>query len=757
MPRKKQNKFQRKIDKFLKVFSPRSIQILKVIGITVVTIALMILVYFGEQAGMWFKASVLETPQPFNGTVMPVSKVPKWSYWNTQKYLTYNQISPEDLIDLPPYDLSVMAFPNKQLEWGNPNHDKIRSTKIAYPVVYMGNYEYDHAENVGSHLAVDIKMPVGTPVHSIANGKVVKRAIQNTGFGNHVVIKHLNVPDPENPGKLTTLYSAFNHMSDIDVVEGQNVLKGEIIGRSGNSGTSTTPHLHFQIDRETAPWHPYWPFSWAESQQAGLSFFEAVNAGLGLSKGKSNTVHPMKFLTANIGYSSVASTSGSGTQDPSPVEDPIEDTVEDPTEDPVEDPVEVAVVTPDPDPESTPDQSPAQGSGEVEIIENPFDNSNTSSLFSYDIVGESVSLINNGVTLTVVDEGNQLRKLNEDDPIDVAVSGVGKVLKNSYKRADFNNNAIKVVIRSSEPGVSNVMIGKSSFQINFIEKVNGVAKFHFDHDGRFQESIVETVRLVALDADENLAPAVNFSGVVNISVEQGSARVIPDQVLARDFRNGIVELRVIASKEEPVVLRAQNGALVGTSERLTAESKEVFADISIRDPNYEAIKYLKDNGIVSGYSDGEFKPNNTVNRVEALKMLMLAFSVQAGSDIQLSFNDVNSDAWYVGTLKAAVSRGIVKGYNDGSFKPGNTVNRAEYLKMLFATNSITSQTVIAKPYDDVETGAWFAGYAFMANKMNLLSPADNFNPGNAMTRAGVAKTIYRMKMIQENNWVTYSK
>lgn len=751
MPRKKQNKYRKKINKFLKRFSPRTIQVLKVVSIAVVTIVLMVLVYLGEQAGMWFKASVLEAPQPFNGTVMPISKVPKWTYWNTQKYLNYNQIDSSDLIDLPPYDLSVMAFPDEQLEWGNPNHDKIRSTKIAYPVVYMGNYEFDHSENVGSHLAVDIKMPVGTPVHSIANGKVVKVSIQNTGFGNHIVIKHPNVPDPENPGKLTTLYSAFNHMSNIDVVEGQNVLKGQIVGRSGNSGTSTTPHLHLQIDRESAPWHPYWPFSWKESQNAGLSFFEAVNSGLGLSKGKTNTVHPMKFITANIGYSSVASASGGGTQDPNPIEDPVEDPIEDPVEDPVE------IPEPEPDPESTPDQSPAQGSGEVEIIENPFSDSDTSSLFSYNIVGESVSLINNGVTLTVEDRLRQVGGLSDSNTIEASVSGVGKLLKTTFTKSDFNNNALKLTIRSTEPGISNVLIGKSSFQINFIEKVNGVTKFHFDHDGHFQQNILERVQLIALDENGNLAPAVNFSGVVNITVKQGSARVIPNQVQARDFTNGAVGLRVIVSKEEPLVLRAQNGALVGISERLTAESKEVFADISINNPNYEAIKYLKDNGIVSGYSDGKFKPNKTVNRVEALKMLMMAFSINAGSDVNLTFSDVSSDAWYAETLKAAVSRGIVKGYDDGTFRPGNSVNRAEYLKILFGTSNMKAENISTKPYDDVEISAWFAPYAYMANRMNLLSPADDFNPGNPMTRAGVAKTIYRMKMIQENNWVTYSK
>ena len=57
------------------------VPILKYAGIGAVTIILMFAVYMREQTGEWFKASVLEAPQPFNGTVPPVSKVPDWTHW----------------------------------------------------------------------------------------------------------------------------------------------------------------------------------------------------------------------------------------------------------------------------------------------------------------------------------------------------------------------------------------------------------------------------------------------------------------------------------------------------------------------------------------------------------------------------------------------------------------------------------------------------------------------------------------------------
>ncbi len=720
--------------------NPKMIKILKWAGLSLATVILMTLVYFGEQAGVWFKASVLDAPQPFNGTVYPVSKVPNWTHWNTQSNERFDQIPKSELIDLPKYDLSKMQFPDSQLVWGDSSQDSIRNTKIIYPVVYLGNYEYDHQEDVGSHLAIDIKMPMGTPVMAIANGKVVKTSTQGTGFGHHVVIKHPNVPDPENPGKLTTLYSAYNHMDRIDVQEGQNVLKGQIVGTSGNTGTSTTPHLHFQLDRDSAPWHPYWPFSWKESQDAGLSFFEAVNAGLGLSKGRKYTVNPMAFVAKNLNFSAVASNNGDNPV-PNPEPEPIAEVQPETAPEAGSNPEPVANPEPAPEPEPQP----------------TFRETGKENLFEFKITGERVSLVGNGLTLIVTDELEQVKNMNDTDRIKIEHTGAGQLLRDNLSKDDFKNGSAKVVIRSTEEGSATVTIGKSSYTVSFINEVRPASKLHIEHDGYYQENIVEKMQVIALDENGNVSPAVNFTGVVNVRADRDRVRIMPENLSASDFKNGVAEVRVVISGDEPVNFKAQNGALLGDSASIRKEEKEVFTDIRRNHPNYEAIKYLKDHDIVNGYSDGSFKPDKTVNRAEALKMLMLAFNVDVGGPFDLHFNDVDKGAWYASTLATAVARGIVKGYQDGTFKPANTVNRAEYLKVLFATNNIKPSENITKPYDDVSLDDWFAGYAFLANKMNILGSRNKFNASKGMTRAMVAETIYRMKTIQEDNLMVYSK
>lgn len=86
----------------------------------------------------------------------------------------------------------------------------------------MGNYKLDYREHAGSHLAEDIRAPIGTPVLSIANGVVV-RTVEADAVGNKfIVIRHDNI---DYNGKKQSLYSAYLHLSSIDTTEGSKIKK----------------------------------------------------------------------------------------------------------------------------------------------------------------------------------------------------------------------------------------------------------------------------------------------------------------------------------------------------------------------------------------------------------------------------------------------------------------------------------------------------------------------------------------------------
>jgi len=147
----------------------------------------------------------------------------------------------------------------------------------------------------------------------------------------------------------------------------------------------------------------------------------------------------------------------------------------------------------------------------------------------------------------------------------------------------------------------------------------------------------------------------------------------------------------------------------------------------------DAILSLKNKGIVSGYDDGTFKPFNTINRAEFTKIVMGATGLGiSGSNC---FSDV-ADEWFAPYVCSAKENGIISGYSDGTFKPNNTVNVAEALKIVLnAFNANVGQ---------VSSGeAWYQPFVDYAEENELyLNTFDSTS--KSMTREEMAEIVYRL-------------
>ena len=177
------------------------------------------------------------------------------------------------------------------------NPTNLAATANIYTTMYLGNYmPWDYDEWVGSHPWVDI---VPQTIHDnlyACLSWIVHFAWTNASNGNYIVLKHIWVPDPSDFNKTTTLYSCHLHLSELNVKTWDNVSEWDIIGKCGNTGNSTWEHLHFQIDTDKALFHPYWPFTWKESQESWLGFFEAVNKWLWIENARKYTINPLVYL-----------------------------------------------------------------------------------------------------------------------------------------------------------------------------------------------------------------------------------------------------------------------------------------------------------------------------------------------------------------------------------------------------------------------------------------------------------------------------
>jgi len=181
-----------------------------------------------------------------------------------------------------------------------------------------------------------------------------------------------------------------------------------------------------------------------------------------------------------------------------------------------------------------------------------------------------------------------------------------------------------------------------------------------------------------------------------------------------------------------------------------------FSDVLRTHNNYVAITYLNETGVISGYQDGTFKPDNPINRAEVLKIILKGSGVDSPSDFgEVTFPDFKKEDWFAPFVMKASALGIVKGNDaDGTFAPGRQVNKAEFLKMLLMANNIKTEAlqVTEDVSTDVAKDAWFAPYMNYAFQVGIISKNDKgfLEPSKPLTRGEVAEMLYLLLLIKNS-------
>lgn len=188
-----------------------------------------------------------------------------------------------------------------------------------------------------------------------------------------------------------------------------------------------------------------------------------------------------------------------------------------------------------------------------------------------------------------------------------------------------------------------------------------------------------------------------------------------------------------------------------------------FPDVAEDSPQSGAISYLKNNAIVTGYADGTFKPENGINRAEALKLVFLVRKAlnlpPAAQRLTISFPDVKESDWFYQYVEEAYSLGIVQGYNDGYFRPANQITSAESLKMIYSglIPDLQLPAVTEPPFVGVNAGEWYAPYLLYGKSRLLVDALDDgsFRADGKMSRAEFAEAIYRAMYMLQNGLEVY--
>ncbi len=177
-----------------------------------------------------------------------------------------------------------------------------------------------------------------------------------------------------------------------------------------------------------------------------------------------------------------------------------------------------------------------------------------------------------------------------------------------------------------------------------------------------------------------------------------------------------------------------------------------FIDINKHWAREYIIKLLNEK-VVSGYPDKTMKPDNSITRAEAVKIIVVALGYTPAEKPDLKFKDIGSiGSWAMGYIDTGVKKGIVKGFDDNTFQPGKKCSRVEFVTMLLRAMDLSvEKTTTLKFKDTNNIPDWALPYMEKAVEIGMIKGyTDNtILPKKDVTRAEaftmVARSVFEMK------------
>ncbi|MEN6487417.1 MAG: S-layer homology domain-containing protein, partial [Smithella sp.] len=184
---------------------------------------------------------------------------------------------------------------------------------------------------------------------------------------------------------------------------------------------------------------------------------------------------------------------------------------------------------------------------------------------------------------------------------------------------------------------------------------------------------------------------------------------------------------------------------VATAATSAGDTKPVFTDLPADNPLYPFVRYLIDKGIINGFPDGTYRPLDSVTRAEAAKVMALAKGLQEVKGGTPTYSDVPAGYWAFGAIEAATKAGLFKGYPDGTFSPDGAITRVEAITLLMnlSGGELSSKTI---EIGDVKSDNWAYKQVVTAVETGMvqLSADKLFKPGQEFKRDDLARSLSEM-------------
>lgn len=175
-----------------------------------------------------------------------------------------------------------------------------------------------------------------------------------------------------------------------------------------------------------------------------------------------------------------------------------------------------------------------------------------------------------------------------------------------------------------------------------------------------------------------------------------------------------------------------------------ASANTSFTDVSPSSSHFNAIQNLVERGIIKGFEDNTYRPNATLTRGQAAKILANALQLDTSSKEQ-KFTDVTASIEYIGAINALADKGIINGYADGTFKPGEPLTRGQMAKILVNAFGLEEANEVNLPFTDVSAQNGYKGFiqTLLNYEITEGTTSTTFSPSAAVKRGQMASFVVR--------------
>ena len=237
-----------------------------------------------------------------------------------------------------------------------------------------------------------------------------------------------------------------------------------------------------------------------------------------------------------------------------------------------------------------------------------------------------------------------------------------------------------------------------------------------------------------------------------------------DTVTVKDAKGNAIAVTKNADGTYSYTQPSSKVTVDATFKKAGTQSAGRFIDVNPDDWFYDAVNAAARLGIVNGMTENTYEPQRELTRAMFAAMLHRCYDGSEPSQYKYTFKDVPDDMWYTEDIRWAAEKGIINGYDENTFAPDDTITREQAVAMMYrytnfkGIDTTKADNSVIAAYSDYEEISDYARDAFAwartAGVINgrsdsILAPRDN------ITRAEIAQILVNyMRNVQYENKIS---